>query len=65
MRFSRTAYTDLSVHKVLAEIVNDASLKELPTMNSGLYSRCHREDHPDQVRITVIVERVPAKKGRG
>jgi hypothetical protein len=61
MRFTRTAYTGLPVNKVLAEIVNDAGLNELPTTNSELYSRRHREERPDQVRITVIVERVGAK----
>lgn len=58
MKFTRTAYTDQSVTKVLAEIVNDAGLKELPTMNSNLHARRHREEHSDQVRITVTVERV-------
>jgi len=64
MKFTRTAYTSLPLSKVLAELVNDAGLHDLPTMNRELYSRRHREERPDQVRVTVIVERVgsPSKK---
>jgi hypothetical protein len=60
-KFTRTAYTGLSLRSVLREIVNDARLDDLPTMNSELYPRRHEENHPDRVRITITVEHVKSK----
>lgn len=62
MKFTRTAYTANSVKTVLDEIVNDARLNDLPTINSDLHARRHSTEHPEQVRITVIVERVPTNR---
>lgn len=58
MKFTRTAYTGATLRSVLAELVNACDLKDLPFHNGDLHARRHSEEHPDEVRITITVERV-------
>ncbi len=65
MKYTRTAFTGSPIASVLDNLVDAANLKDLPFHNGDVHARRHSADHPDQIRITITVERVsPTRKPR-
>lgn len=63
MKFTRTAYTGTTVPRVLDELVNATWLTDLPFFLGDLHARRSGE-HPNKVRVTITVERVPEHEAR-
>jgi len=62
MKYTRIAYAEQNVRDTLRDIVHDAALNDLPSFNSCLHARPSYD--LQKVRITIIVERVKAVRGK-